>query len=225
MNWTSIVLDGIALILLVGCALFYAKRGFLASLISFLGTLISLIGSILFANWLSPVLFNSLFRSGLENRVAELLQQTGVQTVSDVLKNIFGFLPQSVADMLGASFTDSVAATSPELASKIVNEAVMPLIVPIITVVLFLVLFLVLRVLVAWLSKLLTGANKIPLLGAGNRLLGFVAGILVGGLYVYLLLCAVWGVDAVYGGGLMAAQYFDKSLVYRFTAAWNIFAL
>lgn len=223
MNIYSIGLDVVALVLLLACAFYYAKRGFFASVVGFLGTLLSLVGSFFAAQWISPILFNSLFRSGMEQKVEELLNQTGVQTVGDVLKNMFGFLPQSITDSIGASFGDSIAANTPGAAALVVEKAIMPLVVPLITVIVFLVLFLILRVLIGFLSKLLTGVNKIPLLGTGNRILGFAAGICIGALYILLILCVLWGVDAVYGGQALAPEYFGRSIVYRLTAPWNIF--
>ncbi|MDL2323649.1 hypothetical protein LJC61_00665 [Ruminococcaceae bacterium OttesenSCG-928-A16] len=224
MNVYSILLDAVMLLVLLGCAFYYASRGFFASLLGFFGTLIALIGSFFAANWASPLIFTGLFKTGLEERVAALLNEGAVQTVGQVLKNLFGFLPQSVADAIGAALGESIVANAPGVAAAIVEKAVMPLVVPIITLILFLLLFLVLRVLLGAFSKLLTNVNKIPLLGTGNRLLGFAAGICIGVLYGFLIMCVIWGIDAAYGGGALAQQYLSGSLVYRLTSAFNIFA-
>lgn len=208
---------------LVATAIIYAKKGFVRCLISFLGTFIALLISIALADALAPGIFNSVFRPGLETQISEIITVGGSQTVNDVLASMFGFLsPEVIAQATGA-FGTTIVANAPEITRSIVDTVMMPIIVPMITFVVFMLAFIILRILLGVLSKVLGIVNKIPVIGAGNKILGFIAGACIGLLYVYILLCLVWGINALYGGGEVIQQIVDYSVFAKIGSGINPF--
>lgn len=204
-------------------AIVYAKKGFVRCLVSFLGTFLALIVSIALADALAPGLFDNIFRQGLETQITEIITMGGAQTVNDVLAGMFSFLsPEAIARVTGALGTTLVANT-PDIARSIVDTVMMPIILPMITFVLFILAFIVLRFVLAILTKMLGIVNKIPVIGAGNKVLGFVAGACIGILYAYILLCVVWGISALYGGGEVVQQIVNYSALAKIGASFNPF--
>ena len=66
----SIVFDLAMLALLVLVAVLYARRGFAAGLVQFVGNLASLIGALVFSRQAAPVLFEEFFRTQHEEEKA-----------------------------------------------------------------------------------------------------------------------------------------------------------
>ena len=224
---TSILLDIIILAILVGCILYHAHKGFLSSLLAMFGTVVSLIVSHFMGSRLALPVFNGLFRQNMVDKTARLLQDEGVTTLAGLLDGLLGFLPDVVLDSIvekhGASLTTSIHTGATDISARIVDEVVAPLLLPLISFFIFILLFLVLRLLVSLLSRLLADANKIPVLGKANRVLGGVAGALVGALYCAAITCAIWLVDAAYGVGFLGTGYFSGSVFYRMVYELNFF--
>lgn len=223
MGLYSIIFDIILLVIIVATAIVYAKKGFVRCLVSFLGTFAALLISIAIADTFSPVIFNNVFRAGLEQQVSEIINVGGSQTVNDVLASMFSFLsPEAIASATGA-FGATLVATAPEIARNIVDNVIMPVVVPMITFVVFMIAFIILRILLGILGKVLGIVNRIPVIGSGNKILGFAAGACIGLLYAYILLCLVWGINALYGGGEIVQQIVDYSIFAKIGNGLNPF--
>lgn len=223
MEISSVVFDLVVLIILLASAAYYASKGFLAGILNFAGTLISIVVGSIAATRLSPALFDSFFRAGIEEKTAMALAEKSAVNLSELLHGVVGFLPDSVINNLVESFGKSLDFSSAEIARQIVDQVVAPLIIPVISVIVFFVVFALLRVLLGVVSAFLSSINKVPLLGTMNKALGSVSGVLVGVLYVFLLLSAIWAIDAAYGGNGLEATYFSKSIVFRVMSGFNIF--
>lgn len=217
---TSILLDLVVVALLVGNAVYYRRRGFLASLVSFVGMLAALALAYFAAQAAAPALFGALFRQRLVTATTEAIAQNGATSVLGVLNEVVPFLPEAAREAVAAGAAN-VGALSANMATTIVDSVIAPLVTPIVAAVLFILIFLLARVLLGLISRALRGANRLPVLGGANRLLGLITGILVGALYVLLILCVIWALDM--GGSGFGQQYFGSSITYTLLGAQNIF--
>ena len=221
----AIVFDLIMLVLLVTVALVYARRGFAAGLVQFIGNLASLIGALVLSHEASPVLFEKFFQNGFVTSIQNTISAEGTVNIQTTIEKYAGFLPASIKESLTASAAGLLDSGAPDLAVKLVDEVIAPLLTPIIAIVLFFVAFALCRLLVGLLVAVLTNVNRIPVMGSVNRFFGFLMGLLAGVVDLYLVLCAVWAVIVITGGSIefLNDQALAGSIAYSLFGRFNPF--
>jgi uncharacterized membrane protein required for colicin V production len=182
----------------------YLRSGFVAGVLDFFGTLLSVGGAVWGANKLAPMLFEKLFRDNLISRTEHALENAeGVLTVNELLNKISAFLPRNVIDtFFGEGVSGTFDLGVPGIAQKVVKDVVQPLVMPVLTVLLFFMIFIVCRIVVGFIVSALKNINRIPILGTANRALGAASGLLVGLMYGYLIVCAVWTLAVITSGDI-----------------------
>ena len=217
----AIVFDLVMLALLLVVAFAYARRGFAAGLVQFVGNLASLIGALVLSHQASPLLFEKFFQNGFVTSIQNTLTAEGTVNIQSTIEKYAGFLPESIKESLTASAAGLLDSGAPDMAVKLVDEVIAPLLTPIIAIVLFFVAFALCRLLVA----VLTNVNRIPVMGSVNRFFGFLMGLLAGVVDLYLVLCAVWAVIVITGGsiGFLNDQALAGSITYSLFGRFNPF--
>lgn len=196
------IFDLILLALLLVVAFAYARRGFAAGLVQFVGNLASLVGALVLSREAAPLLFERFFQSGFVSSIQNTITAEGTVNIQSTIEEYAGFLPEGIKESLTQSAAGLLDSGAPDLAVKLVDQVIAPLLTPIIAIVLFFVAFALCRLLVALLVAVFTNINHIPLVGTVNRFFGFVMGLLAGVVDVYLVLCAVWAVIVITGGSI-----------------------
>lgn len=221
----AIVFDLVMLALLLVVAFAYARRGFAAGLVQFVGNLASLIGALVLSHQASPLLFEKFFQNGFVTSIQNTLTAEGTVNIQSTIEKYAGFLPESIKESLTASAAGLLDSGAPDLAVKLVDEVIAPLLTPIIAIVLFFVAFALCRLLVGLLVAVLTNVNRIPVMGSVNRFFGFLMGLLAGVVDLYLVLCAVWAVIVITGGsiGFLNNQALAGSITYSLFGRFNPF--
>lgn len=221
----AIVFDLVMLALLLVVAFAYARRGFAAGLVQFVGNLASLIGALVLSHQASPLLFEKFFQNGFVTSIQNTLTAEGTVNIQSTIEKYAGFLPESIKESLTASAAGLLDSGAPDLAVKLVDEIIAPLLTPIIAIVLFFVAFALCRLLVGLLVAVLTNVNRIPVMGSVNRFFGFLMGLLAGVVDLYLVLCAVWAVIVITGGsiGFLNDQALAGSITYSLFGRFNPF--
>lgn len=221
----AIVFDLVMLALLLVVAFAYARRGFAAGLVQFVGNLASLIGALVLSHQASPLLFEKFFQNGFVTSIQNTLTAEGTVNIQSTIEKYAGFLPESIKESLTASASGLLDSGAPDLAAKLVDEVIAPLLTPIIAIVLFFVAFALCRLLVGLLVAVLTNVNRIPVMGSVNRFFGFLMGLLAGVVDLYLVLCAVWAVIVITGGsiGFLNDQALAGSITYSLFGRFNPF--
>lgn len=201
---TAILFDLLMLGVLICVAIGYAKRGFVAGLVRFLGNLASLIGAVVLSNHVAPLLFAHFFEGDIVNRVEDVLSVNNTLDPKQLVEMYAGFLPENLKNSLttGAEGILGHVGSGPELAAQLVEGVIAPLLTPIIAIVIFFIAFAICRLLVSFVVAVLTNLNRIPVLGGVNRVLGLVMGVLAGAVDLYLVLCGVWALIVITGGSL-----------------------
>lgn len=221
----AIVFDLVMLALLLVVAFAYARRGFAAGLVQFVGNLASLIGALVLSHQASPLLFETFFQNGFVTSIQNTLTAEGTVNIQSTIEKYAGFLPESIKESLTASAAGLLDSGAPDMAVKLVDEVIAPLLTPIIAIVLFFVAFALCRLLVGLLVAVLTNVNRIPVMGSVNRFFGFLMGLLAGVVDLYLVLCAVWAVIVITGGsiGFLNDQALAGSITYSLFGRFNPF--
>lgn len=221
----AIVFDLVMLALLLVVAFAYARRGFAAGLVQFVGNLASLIGALVLSHQASPLLFEKFFQNGFVTSIQNTISSEGTVNIQGTIEKYAGFLPESIKESLTASASSLLDSGAPDLAAKLVDEVIAPLLTPIIAIVLFFVAFALCRLLVGLLVAVLTNVNRIPVMGSVNRFFGFLMGLLAGVVDLYLVLCAVWAVIVITGGsiGFLNDQALAGSITYSLFGRFNPF--
>lgn len=220
---SSITLDLVVLAMIVACALYYRRRGFVSCILGFVGALVSLFASVTLGNVLAPRLFNALFRQRMVATTTDAIAQYAEPTLRDVLGNVVGYLPGTALDEMATAAGGNLAGVSQDMAATIVDHVIAPVIVPLITVCLFILFFLLFRLVFGLFGKMLRSVNYVPVVGSLNRVLGFVMGIVIALLYAFLIVCVIWLLDAAYGPEQFGQMYFNGSILYRLVQGMNIF--
>ena len=221
----AIVFDLVMLALLLVVAFAYARRGFAAGLVQFVGNLASLIGALVLSHQASPLLFEKFFQNGFVTSIQNTLTAEGTVNIQSTIEKYAGFLPESIKENLTASAAGLLDSGAPDMAVKLVDEVIAPLLTPIIAIVLFFVAFALCKLLVSLLVAVLTNVNRIPVMGSVNRFFGFVMGLAAGVVDLYLVLCAVWAVIVITGGSIefLNDQALAGSVTYAIFGRFNPF--
>lgn len=221
----SLAMDIGALLVVVLCAIFYARRGFVAGLFSFMSTLGALLLAVFGSRWLAPIVFNNFFAPGITDGVQSAIESQGVTDVGQMVNDAMGFLPeamrQAVLDNLGPSIPTISAA---DVARQVVETVVAPIVIPFITIILFFIILLLTRMVVGLIRRVAVGVARLPVISLLNSAVGAVMGVLVSVLYVYILLCFIWGYDALNPVNAIGELYFGKSFVWGLFKPLNFFA-
>lgn len=221
MSSYSLALDVIALVVIVGCGAYYAYKGFVSGLLSFFGALIAIVAASFIAKALATPIFDVFFRPGLEAQVAEAIREQGMYSVSELITGILSFLPKQMVDSIVLAMDPSLDMNAADLAAQMVEQVLKPIILPFISIVLFVILFSILRALFGLVAKLARGVTRLPGINMINTVLGAGMGVLVGFLYVFLGLCIIWFLDAMYPQDVMKELYFSKSFVFQMFSGFN----
>ena len=202
----SFVFDIICLAVVLVMASRYAGKGFLAAAAESGGTLLSIFGARTVSGWASDRIFELFMADDLQKRVAENLASGSRIDLQALADRYAGFLPESFRRSAAEAFEKTLAASLEEnaerLAEQVVDGLLRPLLTPMLCIVLFFAVLAVLRFLMGMLTKVMGAANKLPVIGLVNRLLGYALGLCVGILYLFIGLCAVWAAIAFTGGSL-----------------------
>ncbi len=221
----SIIFDIICAAIIVICVAYFASKGFLAGLLSLVGTLVSIVVSFFVSRALSPWLFEHVFRNPLIERTQATIDEQAGATIQQVVDAIIGFLPDFVTQPLVDQMDGGglILLDTGLFAARVVDDVFGAILIPLIAVVLFLLIFILLRLLVGLLLKLLRGVNRIPVLGPANRVLGGVSGIVVGLVYVFLLV-TVLSLAQRYSSLLSTANTFiSKSIFFQLFSGISLF--
>lgn len=217
----SLVFDIICTVVWLSLAMRYARRGLAAVLVQGLGNLASLLGARQIAAWGSQELFQDFFAVSFQEKIAATIAEGGAIDLDQLALRYAGFLPEelrrSIVEACERSLAGVLGDNALVMADAIVQQVIRPLITPVISIVLFFVAFALFRMLVSLLVTVLGLVNRLPVLGTVNRALGFAAGVAASLVDLFLLLCIVWAIVVVTGGGLsvLNESLLNESLYYR----------
>ena len=173
--------------------------------------------------------FQRFLAGSFRTQIAESISAGGVVDLTGIADKYAGFLPESFRASIVETCERSISAVLSDnavvLADAIVQKVLAPLLTPVISVVLFFVAFALLRMLVSMLVTVLGLVNRLPVIGAVNRWLGWVTGCVASTMDIYLVLCVVWALIVITGGNLTMLNdtVMSGSLYYKVFNVFNPF--
>lgn len=218
MTAASVIFDVSVLLVLVFCTIYYARKGFVAGILGLVGTIAAIVAAWFIAQSLSAVVFESLIRPGLEQRITEALAQhtdLTAQSLEAALNDMAAYLPEYAVDAVVNAFEYNAAADPAAFAANMVTDMIQPTVLPIIVLVLFIIAFLLLRIVLGVIIFVVGRIAKLPVLGTANSALGAAMGVFVAGVYVFLAVVLLRAASGALAGLWQGANPFTGSIFYR----------
>lgn len=199
-NTVSLILDIIALVLAIIIIVKCGVKGFLSSIISFLGGLFSVIIAAFLSKPASQYIYTNFLEKHLIEKITASLGdmattnasafleglETSLQSLPAPLLSLMQLNSQSVVSVLSENIGESVDTLSLQLSENVLK----PLTTTLVSAVLFIILFIVLLLIFKLLAKAFSKIKKVPVLGPVNTVLGVVFGVL-NALVVLYVICVV----------------------------------
>ncbi|MBO5252469.1 MAG: CvpA family protein [Clostridia bacterium] len=219
------MLDIAVLVVIVFFAVRGIKKGFIKSLIDFLGAFIAMAAAGILSLPAAQWVYNTFFRDALTEKVAATV--TGLDA-ADSVQAIFAEFPELILRALeAAGITESgvlaqIDAGTMNIAEAI-TAAISPMLIGLVRVLAMVVLFLLLLVVIRAVGTVVSGLFTLPLLNGVNKLLGFVFGIFLAVVAIWVVLACVQAfvplVSTELQTKIITAQ--ESSFVYRFLYDFN----
>lgn len=192
-TYISVFLDTLIIIIVVYYLIKGLKAGFAKTITNLIGYLISLSLSFAISASISVTIFNTFVREWVSNFVREKITTSDQYTIlaaqleaaltdlPAIFKNNINMDLEGLANSLTS--TDSMIA----MADIVVDMVFAPMAIMLIRSITFFILFSIFMFIVKRIANALKIANKLPILGSVNSILGGALGFLQGGLIVFLL--------------------------------------
>ncbi|MEG0751355.1 MAG: CvpA family protein [Oscillospiraceae bacterium] len=193
MYW--LMLDAIILLLcLLGFYIYY-RKGLLAAAVGIIGGVAALLLAFWASDRLTPFVYESVVKDKLLAQVEQKIQDSGgVATMLDensIIAALFGKEESSnAADAPAGPDAENATGVSETIVEGTVGSTVRNIVHSAIAIAVFIAAIIVINLLVG----ILRTANKVPLLGPLNKILGGVLGLAVGALwcYIFVSVCALF---------------------------------
>lgn len=193
MNW---VLDAVVVGVCLLCVLIGVQRGFIRSVVHFLGSVIAACLASALGGALAQWVFDTLFRDAMVEKINESLQSLGAESVTAAAEQIFASLPDFLvraleeAGMTASSIVNGIGGQTGQ-AAKMVTDYLSPVFVNFLKVLAVIVLFFLFMTLVRVLASIVGQTLRLPFLGQLDGLLGGIFGFLLALVSVWIVLAGI----------------------------------
>ena len=190
------ILDGIILLICLLCVLIGVKRGFIHSVVRFLGSIIAALLASALGGVLAQWLFDTMFRGAMVEKINSSLQTLGADNAaaaaSQVLASLPDFLVRALEEAGVTLETVSHAINSQTSgAAGVVVDYLSPVFVNFLKVLAVIVLFFLFMTIVRLLAALVGDILRLPILKEVDGLLGGVFGFLLAMVSVWVVVAGV----------------------------------
>ncbi len=221
MTATSLIFDGICLLIVLLTAVYFSSKGGLTAVFSVVGTMVVFVLSLFGARTLAPIVFDYFFKDRLITGIQESVWDAGAQEPLLALEEFSQSLPKGLRESLLAS-ADQVEAGTEGYVELLVNDVVKALLLPAIILILFIILFALLRPLVTLLVHMIRKGRGITKLKTPQKVAGALAGVFLGGLYVLLLVNVAAAVAPIMEFSFFQNGALQSSIFYRLFTLWGV---
>ena len=222
----NILIDLILTIIILIFVIVAYKKGFIASLLDFLGTIIAWIASINLSEFLSLWLYNTFVKTPITDYVYLKLTESANTAAESLVASIPEFI-YTAATTFGIDINSIISSNSgleiDTAVSSITSGIVEPIITILIRIIVAILLYIIFAFFIKMLSKLFKNVNKIPIVGSLNKFLGIVLGLLKGAL-IAMLVCIIFNTILGFsGGGLFGItnQTLNSTYIFSFLNQFN----
>ena len=197
----GIVLDLIVVAIIGLTAFLAAKKGFIRTLIEFVGFILAIVLAINLSSLLAGITYDGAIKPSVTESIVTSVEEAG----GEVYDNLPGFVT-SVLESTGVDKDDVKAKageSSVETAERISDTVVKPEAVKVLKVAYTIPLFLVLLIAVKFLARFLNSIFKGAILGGANKVLGAVFGGAKGILYAIIFTFIALFLATMFSDGIL----------------------
>lgn len=196
----GIIIDLIALGIIIGAAIIGMNKGFISTVISIAKWIAAALAAGILATTAAGFIYDSFLAGGIEEKINEYIPEIKITEelpkidasfVNEILEKYDINISVTADEMTenGKNFDEEIR-TGSDTAHAISIAYIRPIYLQMIRPVCYTVIFILVLLIGIIAEKVFKVANKVPLVGDANKVLGFITGLLYGGLIV-VLVCAV----------------------------------
>ncbi len=193
-----IILDLIIVAIIILCMVLFAKKGFVKTIIGFVGMILALLISVTLSTPLSNLTYNNIVEPAVTKALDATIDNVVDNTEVALKEDIFEALPDYVKNRIDISELNLSAGEN--TAAAISEQVVMPLAISFLNTIFTLILFIILSIAVSFLAKFLNKIFSFSFIGKANRILGGVLGIVEGIIFAVIFVVATNILISLTGG-------------------------
>lgn len=189
-------LDGVIAVICLICVLVGVHRGFIRSLVHFLGSIIAAVLSSVLGGPLAQWIFDALFRAAMVEKIHNSIMALGANNAAGAAQQIIASLPEFLvraleqAGVTAETISGGVQAQSAQ-AAEMIADYISPVFVSFLKVLAVIVLFTLLMTLVRLLASIVGNMLRLPVLEQLDGLLGGIFGFLLAIFTVWVIIAAL----------------------------------
>ncbi|MBQ5320882.1 MAG: CvpA family protein [Oscillospiraceae bacterium] len=216
------ILDAAVIAIIIFFTWRAAKKGFVKTVVLFLGFLIAAF----LARMVSVPLSENVYNSFVSEKVSAFLEEQTAEITGSVVEQtekLTSSLPSIVknaVDVFGGNngtVENTVNSTGSSIAAAVETQIVAPALTLLIQTILFLVLFAVFLFVIKRVAKMMGFINKIPLVGKVNVFLGGILGTLEGVIIVFVAATVLYFIMLLAGEGfVISGEDVNNSIIFKF---------
>lgn len=210
------------------------KRGFAKSVLGIVGTVASFILAYLFSKPLAELLYTNIADGLIKEKLAEKFsgELSGAVDLYTEITRIVSSIPDGLVNLASKVGVNISGLTEQLLSLEVTNDTVLnaladtvikPVALVIMSLLCCVLIFAVSSIVFSIIAKLIDKVFKLPVLGAANKILGAVFGV-VKGVIAVIFICTV--IDVLYGfiGNGNFALAVESSKILSFFNSHNVIA-
>lgn len=213
----TFILDLIVLVIIVLFVIFSVKKGFVKTLIEFVGLLLAIYLSITISSPLSNFVYDKAVEPTVSVAIGTAIENTGNAAETTIKEAVYNSLPGFISNNIDLS---QIEIGSGETAAQdICDNLVKPLSISFFKALFTLVLFIVLNIVVKLLAKIINKIFSFRILGTLNRVLGGVLGLIKGIIFAVIFVIVTQILISLTGGFfIFTKEAVDASVIFGLVA-------
>lgn len=227
----ALILDIIAVVIVAITVYLGYRRGFLRSLIQFIGCVAAFIIALTFSKPIATFTFDSFLANGIQTKLSETVGSVSeIPTSFEQMETLLEDLPGPIVSVLEnnvnlqeslENLSTSVADTTESFVQVLMDTIIRPVAVSLIQFIVFILLFIILLFVVRLIARLIKPITKLPLLHQADGALGAVLGLIKGAIFVLALVSVLQVVAATAQGGWITQATLEETVVVKWIAGMN----
>lgn len=220
MNFLSVIIDLILVLIFVSFVLNGRRRGFVNAILTLVATVISIFAAYEFSSPVAQWADETFIKNAVVNSIADIISAnigSGTQAVVDAIPSYIA----EAAKAGGVSLSETVSnlgasVDGVQVAEQIYGAAHNAVVMPVLTVIAFLVVYAVINFVLSFAVRAISKVFKLPILKGLNKLFGGVLGAFKGAVAVVILCTVLVAVKFILPEDFALAV--DESVIANFAA-------
>ena len=223
MNWHSVLIDGILLIVVALFVITSARRGFVRVLVEAVGIVAAVIFTLTVCTPLSNATYDKIIEPPIISATNEQVHDTVEETVDSVIESLPDFLQgyiesSGIADQIVAENNGEISNSTTDYITEISQNTIKPVTVRILSTIYSVLIFAVAVVIVKILAGILNKTFSFSFVGKLNKTLGGLCGLIKGVALVLVLCYVIKFLLPITDNGIWIfnAQNIEQTHIFRF---------